>query len=449
MKSNIKETTVETEKLQVLFSDSKIDEVLSRFKDQVDLEATAKETHALLRKREIKTAFDLLRLSLAYAACDWSLRLVGSWCTIIGIGSLSDVAVLNRLRHCRLWLGKLVALVLQTHRLAALTSKPGLRLRLMDGTSISQSGSAGTDWRLHLSFDLESACIDGVELTNAQTGETFAHVPIRAGEIRIGDRGYAFVKSLESVLESQGAFIVRISWHNLPLNDEQAAKLDLLHLLRQKNTAEPVTEYPVWLRKSTLHVPLRLLVTQLPQEVSDKARAALRRKHQKKGTALSKESLFAAGFIMVLSNLSPMDWPPKEIFKLYRFRWQIELAIKRLKSLLKLESLRAQDAELVQVYLLAKLLAALLVDNLVQKIQRACPLWFQNTHSPISLWRLTALLFEVLLTQIRGVITLERLLTTLPKLRRFLCDSPRKRIQQLAQARSLLTRITSPALVLS
>lgn len=448
MKSSIKDRTVEAEKLKVLFTDNKIDEFLSRFKDQVDLEATAKETRALLRKREIKTAFDLLRLSLAYAACDWSLRLVGSWCTLMGIGSLSDVAVLNRLRHCRLWLGKLVALVLQTHRLA-ITSKPGLRLRLMDGTSMSQPGSAGTDWRLHLSFDLEAACIDGVELTNAQTGETFAHVPIRAGEIRIGDRGYAFVKSLESVLESQGAFIVRINWHNLPLNDEQAAKLDLLHLLRQKNTAEPITEYPVWLRKSTLRVPLRLLVTQLPQEVGDKARAALRRKHQKKGTALSKESLFAAGFIMVLSNLSMTDWPPKEIFKLYRFRWQIELAIKRLKSLLKLESLRAQDAELVQVYLLAKLLAALLVDNLVQKIQRACPLWFQNTHSPISLWRLTALLFEVLLIQIRGVITLERLLATLPKLRRFLCDSPRKRIQQLAQARSLLTKITWPALVLS
>lgn len=41
----------------------------------IDLEETTQETKALQRRREIKTAADLLRLVLAYSVCDWSLRL--------------------------------------------------------------------------------------------------------------------------------------------------------------------------------------------------------------------------------------------------------------------------------------------------------------------------------------------------------------------------------------
>jgi len=48
--------------------------------------------------------------------------------------------------------------------------------------------------------------------------------------------------------------------------------------------------------------------------------------------------------------------------ELYRLRWQIEIAFKRLKSLLRIDELRAFDPVLAQTYLLAKLLAAVLVD---------------------------------------------------------------------------------------
>ena len=60
----------------------------------VDLEETAQAAGALRRRRQIKTASDLLRLVLAYSVCDWSLRLVGLWACLQMIGSLSDVAVI-------------------------------------------------------------------------------------------------------------------------------------------------------------------------------------------------------------------------------------------------------------------------------------------------------------------------------------------------------------------
>ena len=70
----------------------------------LDLESTAKETKALQRKRCIASAKDLLRLILFYATSDWSLRLVGAWALLNGIGYLSDVAVLKRLRNSKKWI---------------------------------------------------------------------------------------------------------------------------------------------------------------------------------------------------------------------------------------------------------------------------------------------------------------------------------------------------------
>ena len=44
-----------------------------------DLDASAKASGALVRRRGIQSAQDLLRMIFAYAICDWSLRLVGAW----------------------------------------------------------------------------------------------------------------------------------------------------------------------------------------------------------------------------------------------------------------------------------------------------------------------------------------------------------------------------------
>jgi hypothetical protein len=71
----------------------------------LDLAATASASGALVRRRGIRRATDLLRIILAYAMCDWALRLVGAWCVLIGLADVSDVAILNRLRKSSTWLG--------------------------------------------------------------------------------------------------------------------------------------------------------------------------------------------------------------------------------------------------------------------------------------------------------------------------------------------------------
>jgi len=65
---------------------------------------------------------------------------------------------------------------------------------------------------------------------------------------------------------------------------------------------------------------------------------------------------------MLVTSLDPKSWPASRVLDLYRRRWQAELAFKRLKSLLDLEQLRAFDAALVNAWIHAVLLVALLIE---------------------------------------------------------------------------------------
>lgn len=406
---------------------------------KLDLEATARESRALLRRREIRQAADLLRLILVYAVCDWSLRLVGAWAVLQGIGCLSDVAVLKRLRQSQKWLGVLIAGLLQ-QRCQALRSQSGVRVRLVDASVVTRPGSQGTDWRVHLSLNLDPICLDGITVTDAHGGETLARFPAQAGEIQVADRGYAFSSGLGPQLDHGVGLVIRINWQSLPLHTLDGQPLNLIGSLRC--LADP-HEQPVLLKTPQGVFTLRLCVCPLPKEAAERARARLRKAASKKGRLPSENNLLAASSVLLLTNLPPQTWSLAQVFELYRLRWQVELHIKRSKSLLHLDHLRAQDPHLVQTYLLAKLLAAMLLDCLIHQVQVQQPDWFRSLQRPVSLWRLTACLWFGLCHSICGTLSLERLFLMLPGLQRYLCDPPRGRLQQLARARALLIRLNS------
>ena len=57
--------------------------LLDMLPQDLDLEATARETRALVCPRVIRTAETLLRIVLAYCCCGLSLRETGTWAAII------------------------------------------------------------------------------------------------------------------------------------------------------------------------------------------------------------------------------------------------------------------------------------------------------------------------------------------------------------------------------
>src|SRR3569833_1632989 len=122
-------------------------QLLSRVGSRAELEATAQASGALVRRREIKSAEDLLRLALAYGPCGMFLRGVAAWAQTMGLGELSDVAALKRLRGSAGWLERIVGTLL-TRRLRGPPLAGGRTIRLVDGPPISERGRGRAGWRL-------------------------------------------------------------------------------------------------------------------------------------------------------------------------------------------------------------------------------------------------------------------------------------------------------------
>src|SRR5882672_4395251 len=89
------------------------------------LEQEARATGAFLRPREVKCGVDLLRLVLAYCLGLMGLRLTAAWAEGIGLASLSNVALLGRLRNAVPWLERIVARLLAGPRAIAMAPAAG------------------------------------------------------------------------------------------------------------------------------------------------------------------------------------------------------------------------------------------------------------------------------------------------------------------------------------
>jgi hypothetical protein len=403
----------------------------------IDIEQLARETGALRRKRAVKSGGDLLRLALAYSVLDWPLRLVGAWATTLGLAEMSDVAVGKRLRHTQVWLSRLVG---QVVGLVRLSGAPGrLRLRLIDATVITQPGSTGTDWRVHVSFDVGQLSLDEWEVTDAQGGESLLRHAVAQGEVIVADAGYAHRAGLGHVLQAGAQLVVRTNGHNLPLELAHNERLAVREWLRGLAASTKRRERRVWVTTPQGRFPLRLIAQRLPPAAAQAAARRSAKAGRKKGRHPSALSQVMAGWVVVVTNLPVETWTTGDVLALYRVRWQVELLIKRFKSVLDLDQLRTKNPELAQVYLLGKALGVLL-DDWQQTAADAVRDWFDETKRPVSVWRWGVYWLEHFKARVRGTITLAMIQAAVPKLGRYLCDAPRRRPNQLARVRHWLAR---------
>src|SRR6202012_1272367 len=105
----------------------------------------------------------------------------------------------------------------------------------------------------------------------------------------------------------------------------------------------------------------------LPAEAAARQQAKRIRKATKNGHKINPRTIQAAGFLMLLTSLAEAQ-PAERITELYRHRWQVEIGIKRLKTLGGLDELPSADPVLSRTWLLAHLIAAVLTDDLANEI---------------------------------------------------------------------------------
>lgn len=330
--------------------------------------AIARETKAFVRARGVGSAIDLLRLILSYCLGCVGLRATAAWAEAMGLASVSDVALLGRFRNTTQWLSRLVA------RLVARecpNAAKGRLIRILDGSSVAKAGrnAKGTNglWRIHASFELPSERFDFLEITDETGGERIDRVPVVRGELRMADAAFLQVDQIGEVTEQGADVLVRGSWRHARWLDASGAAINLLAELEKVEDTGRFDCMMLLGRKKGAPLKMRVVALRKPPAAIAEARRKAKLAAKKQGRQASKQTLYACEWVILVTSLKQEAFSTEEIFKLYRMRWRIELAFKRLKSLIGLRSPPTKDPALARSWILSHLLMILLVEPLTDE----------------------------------------------------------------------------------
>ncbi|MFN4170067.1 MAG: IS4 family transposase [Pannonibacter phragmitetus] len=334
------------------------------------LEQSASQTGALRRRRSFSSAVDLLRLILGYCLGDHGLRLTAAWAASVGLADISNVALLKRLRCSDAWLSAILTRLLELRAPAACE---GRLIRIVDATVVSKAAQADRArngvWRIHAGFDVPHEAFCHFELTDESGGERLDRIPVHAGEIRLGDRAYMQPERMAGVMEAGADFIVRAVWKGARWLDEAGQPFDLIAAL-QGHADEGPFDQPVRIgRKKADPLNLRLVACRKPPEAAARAREQACKAARKGGHKITEQTLIAAGWVILVTSLDPDQFSAQDVLALYRLRWRIELAFKRLKSLIGLKTPPGTSETSARPWVLAHLIMALLLEPLTSEFE--------------------------------------------------------------------------------
>src|SRR5208283_4679382 len=359
-------------------SGDQFSELLRRLPPDIDLDALARQTKAIERKRKVGSGANLLRLALVRGPGGLSLSETAAWATMLGFAQMSDPGVKYRLDKAVAFLDAVLSCQLEAKSAGASVRWAGRILRAADGTCISKRGSKGTDWRVHAVYDLGRGGFSHLDLTDGHGAEAIERGAPIAGEVRIGDRNYANATSLQRFRQqsaNQADFIVRLRWRSFRLCHTDGTDFDLIEHLGTPPHDMAAHEVTVRAKIGPLDpaLPLRLIIQRKPPEATEATRKKLCSDASRKQKTLDPRSLAAAEFMILGTSLPAEGYPAEEVLAVYHLRWQIELAFKRLKSLLHIDRLPTRTALASRSWLCAHLIMALLCDDLSQEVLESSP----------------------------------------------------------------------------
>src|SRR6266404_5947716 len=263
-------------------------------------------------------------------------------------GDLEESARRSALRRCRN-VPSAAALMRMTFAYAV----SDLSMKDVDATAICGPGAEGTEWRAHAMIDADRGRLCAVELSDDRVGEGYGLHPLREGEVVLGDRGYSTARGIEAVVNAGAYPVVRVNPHAIRLCDRQRKRFDLA-ACEAGLTATEIME-------------LDVLVPVPPDSYSTDSgkKWALSSAKAWVPARIAGARTRTDTVVWVLTTLARERIDSHNLLQLYRVRWQIELAFKRLKSLLHFDSLPSRQGPTAKSWMLARLLAAAVAEKLL------------------------------------------------------------------------------------
>ncbi len=332
-------------------------------------EDKARELGALSRQRKIPSAEALLRLLLMHLADGCSLRETTARAKQADVAHISDVALLKRLRNSSSWLQWIAVNLLE--QLGGTVTKPAwladYNVRIVDASIITEPGLTGSEWRLHYSMELFGLNCDYLEVTSNIKGEALSNYPVKQHDLIIGDRAYGTKAGIDYVLRNGADYLLRMRNKAMKLRTYDGKDMNLLEEFRdlQIGVARDISAY--YERTSGNWEGLRICVVRKSDEAAMDSIRKAKRTHSKKQRLMDAETIELHRYVFIATSLPSSVLDARQALELYRLRWQIEVAFKRLKSILGLGHLPKVDPVSAQAWLHGKLCVALLAHAIVSQ----------------------------------------------------------------------------------
>jgi hypothetical protein len=370
-----------------------------------DYEALAvvhKQLNTQWSNAKIVKAAVLLRFILLHVGANLPLRQTVSIMAKSGVPKLSQVRLHYRMRHAYPYLAALVQRMASSVRWDAAPERwGGYEMICVDGSSIRGPGSDGTDVRLHVVLRLSDLRVLHTEVTDVSGGETLKRFFWSEGQLVIADRGYANAPGVAWVKDQGAEVLVRLNRASLPVFDERGQPIDVLAWCRGLAGHRAVERVVTVVHRDTRcarSIPGRLIGLRLPDKEAAEARVRARREH---GPDVTAEQLEAAEYVLVFTTAPAERLSAARCVEAYRLRWQVELQLKRWKSICHFDKLPNYRDDTMLSWVTAKVLLGLLLDR-IGSAQLAPPVGTSRPSRALARdpWKMTSILWPMILSAI-------------------------------------------------
>jgi hypothetical protein len=239
----------------------------------------------------------------------------------------------------------------------------GYDLMVADGTIVMRPGAKHPTARILYALHLVDMIIPQQKVTDEHGSEGIRNFEVKPGQLWICDRYYANPEEVAHVKDAGGEMLGRYNRGALPLYDVKDQLIDVMEHVRSVDKPWAMAEWAAWVHPKG-HAPIlgRLCAMRLPEKEAERARERLRREY---GSKVSPDMLEAAGWVIEFVTAPRERIPLEMVFSLYRLRWQVELQIKRDKSVGGLDRLPNFRDDTIGTWLNAKLLLQQIVRKIV------------------------------------------------------------------------------------
>ena len=285
------------------------------------------------------------------------------------LGNISDVAFMKRFSNCNEWFKWILNAIRNSTEGMIKYELPDrlkdYRILAIDASDVIEKGASNRIFRLHFALDIIRMQAALYTITSNNVGEHLRNFDITTGDLVLADRVYSCTSGIEYCLNRGCQYIARMRPNSFKPYDSDGNPINILSVMKDK----AVGEINVFAKKERGEnagklYPVRICFKKKPEDVLESTRKKLKRKESKKQVTISPETYLFNEYVVVTTSLDG-NITAEEIIGLYRYRWQVELYFKRLKSILGYGELPKKSEKSIYSWLNGKLMIALLIENMI------------------------------------------------------------------------------------